>query len=280
MCVCMEIVPLGLPNLQPIYIIVDPVRDKVIAPFIKTHKIWEQAETMIMLNLLKPGYRVIDIGANIGYYTLIFSQVVGASGQVYAFEPEPSNYRILSANVLINNCANVVCERKAVIDSVGYQSLYLSDFNLGDHRLFSSTGRIACEVETVVLDDYIKDQKVDFIKMDTQGSEPKILGGMSKMIDNCRSELGCLMEFCPGLLERSGFGLGNFISLLKKLDARVYWIDAANKQINLTRLDILERDLQHIAQQMLATNQEDLSRDVLVFFSAEAEKRHLSLSPG
>ena len=271
----MEIVPLSLPNLQPIYLIVDSVHDKVIAPFVKQHKIWEPFETQLFLQMLKPGYVVLDIGANVGYYTLMFSQLVGANGRVIAFEPEPRNYNILVANVLINHCANVICERKAVSDTVGSQTLYLSPFNLGDHRLFPSPGRTEQQVETVVLNDIAQLQTLDFVKIDTQGSEPKILTGMTRLIQQNRERLGCLMEFCPGLLERSGSGLASLLNLLQQHSARVYWLQVSEKGRQLLRLENPHTVLQEVAARMLQEGPEDLSHDILVFFSEAAERRHL-----
>jgi FkbM family methyltransferase len=275
-----EIVPIQWHGLQPVHLIVDGRRDRVIAPYIKKHRMWEPLETSILLRCIEPGYRVVDVGANVGYYTLLFSRLVGKTGKVWAFEPEPANYKLLCASVLINDCTNVVCECKAVAERIGTQSLYLSSFNLGDHRLYPSSGRTACEVETTTLDEYIADQPLDFIKIDTQGSEPRILTGMSGLVENCRTQLGCLIEFSPGLLERSGFGLEAFLALLHSLEARVYWIDVQEKKVELARLEHPEADLHRIAGQMLDTGREDLSRDVLVFFSEEAERRHLrSIQP-
>jgi FkbM family methyltransferase len=274
----MELATIRLPQITPFALVVDEERDKVIAPFLLRHKIWEPLETQIVLNIVKPGYTVVDIGANLGYYALLFSRLVGAEGRVHAFEPEPTNYRLLSANKLINNCPQLHCEPQALSDRRGTDTLYLSEFNLGDHRLFASAGRVAHPVSTLTLDEYWRNHvgPIDFIKMDTQGCEPKILAGMTEVIHQNRDRLGCLMEFCPGLLERSGAGFGNFLAQLQALGAIGLWMEPMPHQgVKLSRLENLVPDLLAIGQQFLASKAEDMSRDILVFFSPAALERHL-----
>lgn len=180
------------------HLVVDSSRDRVIAPFLMQHKIWEPSETAILCQLLRPGHNVIDVGANIGYYTVMFSKLVGPSGWVHSFEPEPNSFRLLSANLLINDCTNVSCENRAVSDITGDQDLYLSDVNLGDHRLFPCEGRASCSVETTSLDETLPWQQIDFVKIDTQGAEPRILAGMHQLIERSRGRLGCLWSSAQG----------------------------------------------------------------------------------
>lgn len=160
----MKISTVTLPGLDTIHYIVDESRDKVIAAYLLRNGIWEPLETVIMQQIIKKDYRVIDIGANMGYYSILFSKLVGDTGTVHAFEPEPANMRLLSANLLINNCSNITPVQKAVSSKNNIEKLYLSTDNLGDHRLFVSDARPSCEVETVSLDEFFPNDCFDFIK--------------------------------------------------------------------------------------------------------------------
>ena len=100
---------------------------------------WEPEETSLISNRLKPGDVFVDVGANLGYFTLIASDAVGPAGKVFAFEPAPHNFSLLEKNVRANRCGNVTCEQKAVTESNRTLELHLSSFNYGDHRIFART---------------------------------------------------------------------------------------------------------------------------------------------
>lgn len=86
---------------------------------------------------LRPGDVAVDVGAHIGYFTLIMSKLVGENGSVFAFEPEPLNFALLSKNVAANNIKNAFLLRKALSEKSGRINLYISDFNTGDHRVYN-----------------------------------------------------------------------------------------------------------------------------------------------
>lgn len=82
----------------------------------------EPLATHMFTEHIQPGNTVIDIGANIGYYTILAAQIVGETGKVYAFEPEPKNLTLLKKNVEHNNLTNVVLANKAVSNANGSTS--------------------------------------------------------------------------------------------------------------------------------------------------------------
>ena len=82
-------------------------RDRVIATHLLGDEIWEPSETAAFLAQAREGMCVFDVGANIGYYTLLAARAVGSSGRVYAFEPEPVNFLLLTRNVAENRLTNV-----------------------------------------------------------------------------------------------------------------------------------------------------------------------------
>ncbi len=168
--------------------------------------VFEEHETDVITRMVKKGNTVIDIGANIGYYTLIFARLVGESGKVYAFEPDPSNFSLLKKNVEINGYRNVVLIQKAISDKSGKLKLYLNQDNKGDHRVYDSKdGRPSVEIDCISLDEFFANsaEGINFIKMDIQGSEWDAINGMKNLLKKQKS-LKILSEFWPGGLKKSG----------------------------------------------------------------------------
>jgi FkbM family methyltransferase len=159
----------------------------------------EPFESRILKRLVKPGTVVADIGANIGFYTLLFARAVGPHGTVHAFEPAPSNMAILERNVAANGYENVVLNRAAVTDVCGVVPLYLAGDNAVDHRLCNPTGeREAVKVPAVRLDDYFsqKESSVDLVKMDVQGAEGFVIKTLEPLVAQ-NSNLILVTEFWP-----------------------------------------------------------------------------------
>ncbi len=96
---------------------------------------YEPYETQLILRQTKIGDTVVDVGANIGYYTLLLANKVGKTGKVYAFEPDKINFEILAKNVKENNLENVVMINAAVGKKEGKLKLHRSEENFGDHKL-------------------------------------------------------------------------------------------------------------------------------------------------
>ena len=114
------------------------LRDSAVSTHLFVSKTWEPVETKLVSSMLTEGDVFVDVGANVGYFTLIASEAVGSGGKVFAFEPEPNNFSLLRKNAKVNRCTNVICEQKAVTNANQPIKLYLSSFNYGDHRIFQS----------------------------------------------------------------------------------------------------------------------------------------------
>ena len=162
-------------------------------------KKFEPDETEFVKKNIKKGDVVVDIGANIGYFNLLFARLVGG-GKVYAFEPDPTNFAILKKNVELNGFENVYLYNKACLDKTTQIPFYLSDKNHADHTTYFEKGRKKIMVDTVCVDDYVK--KADFIKMDTQGAEILIVIGMKELLKTCPL---MLTEYYPGGIKGMGF---------------------------------------------------------------------------
>ncbi len=141
----------------------------------------------LMKNKIKPGMNVIDIGANIGLMTHMASKLVGSTGHVYSFEPDPELFQILNENIKLNQLENVTAFQIAVSNTCGkavFSQNYEAD---GDGRLESkSMLKNTIRVDVITLDDFCEKNTfdIDFIKMDVQGSEPKVFEGMKHLISH------------------------------------------------------------------------------------------------
>lgn len=98
--------------------------DKSIVPYLLLDHVWEKYKTELFKKIITQGMTVVDIGASIGYYTLIAAKLVGKTGVVYAFEPEPCNYELLIKNIELNGFTNIVPIKKAVSNRHGKAKLY------------------------------------------------------------------------------------------------------------------------------------------------------------
>ncbi|HEX6834616.1 MAG TPA: FkbM family methyltransferase [Rudaea sp.] len=271
----LDLMRLRPPGAVPFSLVLDR-RDRRIAAVLRERAVWELPETLLCLRTLRPGMHVVDAGAHVGYYSVLFSQRVGPSGSVRAFEPEPDNFRLLLANLLLNDCRNVQTHAFALAERRGDATLHLSPDNLGDHRLAATPGRAQVEVATIDLDAVLAGSAVDFVKIDTQGAEPRVLAGMAATIADNRERLAVLMEFAPGLLAQAGTAVAAFAAQLDALDARVYAIEMRDRNLSLRRLAPLDVQLAALAQEMARSGEIDASRDLFVVFGAAAERDWLA----
>lgn len=271
-----ELLQVRAPNVLPFVLALETQADRSIAPHLRANAVWEPAETALCQRLLRPGMRVVDAGAHAGYYSVLFSHLVGATGSVLAFEPEPANFRMLLANLLLNDCGNVQARPLALAEGRGGAFLHLCDDNPGDHRLAPTPGRRRVAVETVDLDAALDGAPLDFIKLDTQGAEPRILAGMAATLSANRDRLGCLMEFAPGLLELAGVSLDRYAAQLAALEARVFAICLRHRVLNLQRLVPLRAGLDMLVGRLAHLGEVDASCDVFAVFGDVAEQAWLT----
>jgi FkbM family methyltransferase len=197
-------------------------RDEGVLPLLQAGGIYEEFETELFKGLLKPGMVVVDVGANIGHYSLIAARLVGESGHVYSFEPDPHNFELLRANIELNGFENVTPVNKALSNEPGTLTLYLDKYNLGGHSMSADNvliGAGTVEVETTSLDLFFISNgggdRVDVIKMDTQGAEGKIIEGGRRLFEE--NDLTILMELWPFGLRNAGYDPATLIVNLDRL---------------------------------------------------------------
>ncbi|HKE60386.1 MAG TPA: FkbM family methyltransferase [Pyrinomonadaceae bacterium] len=151
--------------------------------------VWEPAVTAAIAELTRPGMVALDVGADIGYYTLQLSRLVGPTGQVVAFEPIPKARERLEHNISTNGCLNIVVSELALGNQDG--TVYLEDpFKKSRLNLNKTTaGDEDIKVTICRLDDLAGDLKltsVDLVKIDVEGAEHEVLRGMEQTLRRFR----------------------------------------------------------------------------------------------
>lgn len=159
-------------------------------------KPFEPEVTERIRDSLLPGDAFIDVGANIGYYTLLASQLVGEGGLVLAFEPAPANLARLAENLVLNGCRNVVLFSEALSDAGAVARLSLPwAINAGVCSLGNGPSAHGDEcfrhgytlTATRRLDDVLTSvplggRRVGVVKIDAEGHEPQVLRGMEQWL--------------------------------------------------------------------------------------------------
>ena len=207
---------------------------KGLALSISHYGTYEELESKIMEEKIEMGNIVVDVGANIGLHTLNMARIVGNTGQVFAFEPDPSNFEILKKNVKINNYKNIILEQKAVGDKHGRTTLYQSD-HPGKHRIFPQTeqAKSQVQVELTNLDNYFDSDmidKINFIKIDVEGLEFSVLKGMKNILKNSK-KIKILFEFMPENTMEVGFTPIELLNYLTSNDFKLYCMDDKTKKL-------------------------------------------------
>ena len=180
--------------------------------YLRTPK--EPLTAKIFKETVRKGDTVLDIGANIGFFSLLAARLVGTRGRVYAFEPEPRNFKFLTENIGLNGYDQIVAHDKAVWREPGRLKLYLAnERDTGAHTLRvrhamryfdqTSAGQFV-DVECVVMDSFLAAVgRVDVIKMDIEGAEAGALEGMAGIL-RANPGLKLFVEFYPDALREMG----------------------------------------------------------------------------
>jgi FkbM family methyltransferase len=176
-----------------------------IANSLITQGVWERKETEVFLSLLEPHMTFVDVGAHVGYYTLLAAKRIA---RVYAFEPDPESFALLTRSVQANGYTNVKGFAAAVTDRMGRATLQVDaeawGNSLATDNVVHPSQRV--EVETVGLDDLYAagslGNRIDLLKIDVQGAEELALKGARRILTECRPII--LMEVEPPRLRNMG----------------------------------------------------------------------------
>lgn len=212
----------------------DPA-DELVSKYIHEHHYWELHESTTILDTLKEGNTFVDIGANIGYYSVIAAEKVGKNGKVFSFEPDPKNFSLLKENAAINHYVNIEVVNAGLSNKHHTSPLYMSVENRGDHRLFTDKEQkqISHVIElipgdSIFLNSDNQQETIHCIKIDTQGYECHIIDGLRQTIQQNQSHLSIVMEFWPWGLRQNQSNAYELLSILDQFNFDIHILDHIN----------------------------------------------------
>lgn len=145
-----------------------------------------EPEYAILSNLISAGDWVIDVGANVGHYTKRFSELVGPTGRVIAFEPVPETFALLAANLQVLPKTNVTLINAAVSDKTNLVGMSIPVFDTGLRNFYqahlSDSPDSGLQVLTLCLNSLNITHKITLIKIDAEGHEAGVLSGMHQIL--------------------------------------------------------------------------------------------------
>lgn len=190
---------------------------------------------------IKAGMVVLDIGAFLGWFTLLAARKVGSAGRVYSFEPDPRSFAVLLRNIDLNRFGDrVIALQKAVSDKTEKSHLFLHAQDPSRSSLVDPSAADTTSVDCVSLDEFLdRVVRVDVIKMDIEGGEVQALKGMLATIANASQNLTMFVECNPASLAACGQSALSLISYLKHLNFEVSVIDEQKRELSpdCSRLD-------------------------------------------
>lgn len=193
---------------------------------------------------VRPGSHCVDIGANVGFFTLLIAKAIGPDGQLFSFEPGPLSFGLLQANVRLNDYGNVHLENKAVAEASSLANLYINPRGESDNHAsiapidYGADQRERLAIQAVSLDDYFdgKQSRIDYIKMDIQGAEYRALNGMRRVLtENARIQL--TVEYAPYLPLWSDVTPRDYVNLIRSFGFKMFDLaSVASTEVDLEYL--------------------------------------------
>jgi FkbM family methyltransferase len=184
---------------------------------------YERHESALVRKYLRPGMTFVDIGANIGYYSLMAAAVAGPLGRVIAFEPNPVLNTQLKRTVDHNGIRNITVEQLALAEKPGSGLLFVpKESGNNTATMIANDGGRPIAVSVLTLDEYLEHHQighVNFMKMDVEGFEPKIIQGALLSIRAKKID-AILCEFCGEWLRRNGTTPIDFYKFMRSLGLR------------------------------------------------------------
>lgn len=225
-----EAIALALPSPPgPLRLQLHPSGTDLVSDRLREARLWEPFETRLCLDLVHPGACCVDVGANLGYFTVLAAAQAGPGGRVHAFEPDPANFALLSANVALNGLGDrCSLSSLALSDRAGEGVLYRSGDNLGDHQVYPGDGERATVPIRLARGEAVLGSSVDaidFLKIDTQGSEAAVLAGLLPLLVRQSRPPVILVELTPFSLALAGSSGRALVEALATLDLPFWIVD-------------------------------------------------------
>lgn len=212
-----------VPNVNGFTMLVS-ASDQGIGRELRKYHIHEPILTRLLPSLIQKGSTILDIGANIGYYTLLFSRWVGHEGLVVAVEPEPNNFSLLTLNLHLNGVHNVCLRQVAIGDHHGIATLYISDYSNWCSLRAQNRGKAqGIEVPLTTIDSIREElsRPISLIRMDIEGYEVHAIEGGIQTLQKDKPYL--IVEVHPIQIGNSN-EVRSFLNRLASLGYEVHFL--------------------------------------------------------
>ncbi len=215
----------------------------IIQQYIYYFGIWEPNLTHWMIQRLAPGDAFIDVGANVGYYSLLASKLVSTYGTVVAIEASPEIFKTLQGNIALNHTQNIRTVNVAVYHSNTVMKVFRgSEYEVGQTTILEEEAlehgfEVECEIDAAPLSDILRRHEIQnarLIKIDVEGAEWSVVDGMRPLLNSSRDDLEMIIEIKPECLARRGNKPEDLLSIL--LDAGFYAYSLQNDYSALSYL--------------------------------------------
>lgn len=230
-------------------------RDVSIAPHLILEGVYEEHTDAVLRRIVKPGMHVVEIGANVGLFTLLMARRVGARGSVYAFEADPTLAQIATDNLEVNGLGHIgSIDARAVSKADGTLTFRAALRHRGGGTLvhdlqqipeLTESERETITVQSVTLDHFLADhrRKIDFLKIDAEGAEADIIRGGQSVFANARYPITIMMEFAPAFMRKAGIDPAAQLQELAGANFRFSRVDDRRRRLIPTdSADLLARD--------------------------------------
>lgn len=194
--------------------------DDFIQRYVYAFGVWEPNLSNWLAETLRPGDVFVDVGANVGYFSLLASRLVGPTGRVVAIEASAGNHRILTEQLALNQADNVRTVHAAVADERGRLSLYKDpDGNLGLTSTSPEGGLVPeSEVDCYPLQDLLQPDEIErvrVIKIDVEGAELEVVRGLAPLLQHLPQGAQVICEVAPQRIAARGQSAGELLGIFR-----------------------------------------------------------------
>ncbi|GAA4099344.1 FkbM family methyltransferase [Streptomyces hundungensis] len=190
--------------------------------------VWEPHMTHWLRQRLRPGDTFVDVGANLGVFSVLGSRLVGSAGKVVAIEASPAFHRGLLRNVALNHCDNVRAVNTAVSD--GHRTLTFvlaGSRNMGANSIvpYDGPAESSFEMGAVPLSELLEPAEVArarVIKIDVEGAEGSVVRGLAPLLDDLRHDVEIAVEVTPDRMAQLGDSAGELLAVMREHGFHAY----------------------------------------------------------
>ena len=216
-------------------------RDVSIAPHLVLDGAFEEYTDAVLRSIVKPGMHILEIGANVGVFTLLMAHRTGVNGSVLSFECDPDLAQIVRDNLEINGLAHIgTVDERAVSDNAGTLRFFSAVHHRGNGTLVENLEQVPrmalerkeIEVQSTTVDEIVKTsgRAFDLVKIDAEGAESAIFRGGSTLFGDRSRPLRVIVEFAPAFIKTSGDDPSGYLDRWESSGFTIQRIDERKKK--------------------------------------------------